>query len=388
MLAISPRLASELAEIVYGVMQPGATGTYKLTQSPELDKHFSFDLSKGPINGSSGGFLGLYRKTSGFAVIGHGKGPFQNHHVITMRGTKSLHDGLTDLNVGFSVAHNRSAVHAGFNQTFQSMQPIIEKQLSPTLKSTGIVHCVGHSLGGALASLTADWVKARYRCPVNLYTFGSPRVGLDGFATKTTFGIDNIYRCTHGADPVPKVPLWPFTHAPNSGAGEFRLDSGLGISVAAHGMGESAHPGYRNTAKGQEWSNLRRSSAEFLNQPVRLKYENRFQASFSGQWADRINAALITLLKDAGYYQAVVTQAAISTTLTFYDMVSQTLQEVAKSSLRFARQTAGLLGHMLVFAGHAMVAVSELTYQFIRWVFDKTLGSLYRSVNQALNNLQ
>lgn len=42
---------------------------------------------------------------------------------------------------------------------------------------------------------------------------------------------------------------------------------------------------------------------------------------------------------------------------------------------------------MLVFAGHAAVVVSELTYQFIKWVFDKTLAALYRSVNHALNSL-
>ncbi|MGY5627453.1 lipase family protein [Vibrio cincinnatiensis] len=39
-----------------------------------------------------------------------------------------------------------------------------------TRSSRGTVHCVGHSLGGALVHLTADWVKQRYKNRVCLYT--------------------------------------------------------------------------------------------------------------------------------------------------------------------------------------------------------------------------
>ena len=100
-------------------------------------------------------------------------------------------------------------------------------------KITGCVHIVGHSLGGALATLSADWIKAEYSLPVKLYTFGSPRVGLDNFSRAATSRIDKIYRCTHGADPVTKVPLWPFSHAPYNGQ-EIRLDNGQGLKGAAH----------------------------------------------------------------------------------------------------------------------------------------------------------
>nr|WP_274054955.1 hypothetical protein [Thalassomonas haliotis] len=39
------------------------------------------------------------------------------------------------------------------------------------------MHCVGHSPGGALAALTADWIKAGFGKTVYLYTFAAPRVG-------------------------------------------------------------------------------------------------------------------------------------------------------------------------------------------------------------------
>lgn len=388
MAVISPRIASELAEAVYQIRMPDRRGRYSVESGPELNSCFDFDLANGPVQGISGGFMGLFQKTSGFALIGHGKGRYTDDHAIAIRGTKTGQDWLTNGNVGLATGHGGSPVHSGFQQTFQSMRPAFEKAFAPRLRQggNGTVHCVGHSLGGALASLAAEWIKIRFSRPVNLYTFGAPRVGLNGYAANATFGVDHIYRCTHGADPVPNVPLWPFIHAPNCGT-EYRLDQGQGISVAAHGMSEFETPGYRNTANSNDWGALHQSSLNFLSRPVRLKYENRHQASFTGYWADQINAALVTLLKDAGYYTAVLAQAGIGTALTFYDMLARTLAEVASASGRFAEQTAGLLGHMLVFAGQVATAVVNLTYQFIRWVFDRTLNALYRSVRQALDRV-
>lgn len=388
MTAISPRIASELAELVYQIQSPDSFGNYRIAVSNlDASNCFDFDLSNGPVRGVSGGAFGFFRETSGFALVGKGKGVHKGEHVIAVRGTKSGQDWLTNGNVGLATGRGGSSVHSGFNQTFESMRPVFERAFSPSMRGgSGTVHCVGHSLGGALASLAAEWVKLRYQRPVNLYTFGAPRVGLSGYARNATFGVDRIYRCTHGADPVPLVPLWPFIHAPNCGT-EYRLDDGQGISFAAHSMGEDATPGYRNTANSQDWKSLHQSSIDFLSRPVRLKYEQRHRASFTGYWADQINAALVTLLKDAGYYTAIAAQAGVGTSITFYDLVARTLEEVAKASVRFAEQTMGLLGHMLVFAGKAAVAVVELTYQFIRWVFDQTIGALYRSVKQALGRV-
>lgn len=266
------------------------------------------------------------------------------------------------------------------------MKPAFQDYFSSRLSqsSGGTLHCIGHSLGGALAGLTADWLKSTYSLPVNLYTFGAPRVGLQGFAQKTTARLDNIFRCTHGADPVPKVPLWPFTNAPDN-TSEYRLDNSQGFSPSAHKMGVNGNPGYINTAKSNDWGSLQRKSNNILYSPVRLKYEDRHHAAYGGYWADKITSALITLLKDAGYYNSILAQAGFSSSLTFYDLVARTLTDVAQASARFAAQTIGLLGHMLVFAGQAFVEITELTFEFIKWVFDKTIGILYRSVRAALD---
>ncbi|WP_417547653.1 hypothetical protein [Marinobacter segnicrescens] len=93
---------------------------------------------------------------------------------------------------------------------------------------------------------------------------------------------------------------------------------------------------------------------------------------------------MITLLKDAGYYSAVLAQAAVSSTLTFYDLLARTLEQIASASGNFAEQTRGLLGHMLAFARAAVTTVVEMTFSFIRWVFDQTAGTLYNVVRQAV----
>lgn len=387
MKPVTPRMASEFADLVYQVRQPNSAGKFRLeTRGLTLSRSFDIDLSSGPVVGQSGGVFGLFRRASGFAMVADGKNDFAGHHVIAVRGTKGSHDWLTNTNVGLSSSTGGAFVHAGFNETFESMRPGLEALLTPRLSHGPVagIHCIGHSLGGALASLVSDWIHKRYRRDASLYTFGAPRVGMKGFATKSSFEVHKLYRCTHGADPVPAVPLWPFMHAPVNGI-EYRLDMGSGLSPSAHGMGEDAVPGYRNTAKKGDWNQLHQNSSEYLNNPVRLNYERRHEAHFSTYWAERLSSALITLLKDAGYYSAVLAQAAISTTLTFYDLLAHTLEDIAKASTEFAEQTRGLLGHMLAFARAAVTTVIDLSFRFIRWVFERTAGALYEAVRQAVD---
>jgi hypothetical protein len=387
MNTLTPTQAVQVALLAYKAKSIKSTTLLNNSLHPALRGSFNFGVSPEAVQGISGGFFShLFGLSTGFGLLGHGQGLYQGDSVITIRGTASLRDGLTDAHFGLSGGSNGSMVHAGFNKTFYSMKPALQEFVAANIrdKMTGCVHIVGHSLGGALATLSADWIKAEYSLPVKLYTFGSPRVGLDNFSRAATSRIDKIYRCTHGADPVTKVPLWPFSHAPYNGQ-EIRLDNGQGLKGAAHKL--SGTPGYVNTANSNDWGNLTVKANHFLSTPVRLKFEDRNQASFSSHWADKLGAALVTLLKDSGYYSAVAAQAAIGTGLTFYDMLARTLDKIAKASASFATQTLGLLGHMLVFAGKVISKAVELTYSFIKSVFDSTLGALYRAAREGLNGL-
>jgi hypothetical protein len=93
------------------------------------------------------------------------------------------------------------------------------------------VVATGHSLGGALASLAAGVLRAQ-GVSVDLYTFGAPKIGLDGIATflsNTNYGA--TYRVTHKSDPVPKLPpaLLGYRHT----SPEYYVTSGNGVAVGA-----------------------------------------------------------------------------------------------------------------------------------------------------------
>lgn len=104
MTIISPRIASLLADSAYDIKKQSGLGGYRLGDNADLlEKHFDFDLSNGPVKGVSGGFLShLFNQTTGFALLGKGKGRFQGDHVIAIRGTASY-----EMLYGYSCGVNR-----------------------------------------------------------------------------------------------------------------------------------------------------------------------------------------------------------------------------------------------------------------------------------------
>jgi hypothetical protein len=87
----------------------------------------------------------------------------------------------------------------------------------------------GHSLGGSLASLAAGVLRSQGTA-VDLYTYGAPKIGLEGisqYLTSTTLGAN--YRVTHKGDPVPKLPpaLLGYRHI----SPEYYVTSGNGAAV-------------------------------------------------------------------------------------------------------------------------------------------------------------
>ncbi len=73
-------------------------------------------------------------------------------------------------------------VHVGFSHIFDSMRQeigrFVRRQIDDPQNPVQTIHCIGHSLGGAVATLAADWVKRTTRKHVELHTFGAPKPGL------------------------------------------------------------------------------------------------------------------------------------------------------------------------------------------------------------------
>lgn len=117
-----------------------------------------------------------------------------------------LADLKTNIDIRLSDWAEGEQVHSGFkaalDEIWDELRPEIEK-----LQARGVkIWITGHSLGAALATLSAD----RLPNVQGLYTFGSPRVGDKGF--QANFQVD-AYRVVNGKDIVARVPgEGPFRH--------------------------------------------------------------------------------------------------------------------------------------------------------------------------------
>jgi hypothetical protein len=103
---------------------------------------------------------------------------------IAVRGTEgfSWPNGIRDwvsnaqaIAVKFDEGHGR--VHDGFHKCFVSVKSDIDTFLNENGRAKKKIVVTGHSLGGAVATIIAAYIRGKYKSDVMLYTFGSPRVG-------------------------------------------------------------------------------------------------------------------------------------------------------------------------------------------------------------------
>ncbi|MGD8176854.1 lipase family protein [Marinimicrobium sp. ARAG 43.8] len=249
-LRLQPSFVARLAYDVYSLT--GASDLESAYKQLNNDYKGVFDISENQlIKGKTGAFKPIRSRTAfGFTITG--KNQLKNHAFILLRGSHYLADWLTNLNATCSRSAFNQLVHDGFNQAFKSMMPQIAKFMETSVASEGIhtIHCVGHSLGGALASLCAEWIKANYGRRSLTYTFGSPRVGLEGFASNSTreLGGDSMFRAYHKTDVVPYLPVWPYVHTPSNDACYYLPSPGVLPGAKYHSMSE-----YMTSVRDKSW---------------------------------------------------------------------------------------------------------------------------------------
>ncbi|MCA0935827.1 lipase family protein [Vibrio alginolyticus] len=376
MSVISPLMASDLCDVVYEVKH----NIERVRLPASVDNHFSFSQV---AKGTSGGFF--FRPETGYALLGKGKSQrYKQDLILAFRGTKGLADTITDLTCSGKGTDTGEMVHTGFQTTFYSMRKGLTHFLSENpISANGTIHCVGHSLGGALATLVANWIAAspKFKGRVNLYTFGSPRVGLKSFSINSSTRISKHFRCVNGADPVTKAPVWPFFHVPYDGS-EYILNRAQGMLPSAHFISE-----YATYTKAATWDSLGFQKANSAFKRVVLNYNNRLQANGSPDWADKIAAAILTLLIDGGCFALVFGLQNVGSAIsTIYDAIARSMTKIAEISSEFTERVRGLLGHMLVFAGKGANTAIKFTFSFIRWVFDLVLNKLNQAAKAALKS--
>jgi triacylglycerol lipase len=129
--------------------------------------------------------------------------------LVCMRGTQTPREWLTNFTAvpsPFNEVPGFGLVHLGFERMTRSVRASIQTAL------TGIdpgvrVTAVGHSLGGAMATLSVIDMKHNFgRTNVDLCTFGGPRVGKPDFRRNFNREIPRCFRVTNQFDIVPHVP--------------------------------------------------------------------------------------------------------------------------------------------------------------------------------------
>jgi triacylglycerol lipase len=99
-------------------------------------------------------------------------------------------------------------MHRGFTTAFLSVRDRIHEFIKNNPASR--VTVTGHSLGGALATLCAVDLQFNFsdQFSIDIYTFGAPRVGNDGFTDSFDRRMPESYRFINGMDIVPALPRW------------------------------------------------------------------------------------------------------------------------------------------------------------------------------------
>ena len=362
-----------------------AVASYRIQSSTNVSKAFAdlsdqFDLSPASrFKGISGGAF-LMQET-GFGVIARGKGMYTGDALVVVRGTNSLMDAITDAHAG-QTPHRGKTIHSGFHKTFKTLDIENLFQQHFAGKNPTQVHCVGHSLGGAVATLVADWA-ARKGMQAKLYTFGCPRVGHQGFAQDVTMRIraHNIFRVYHSSDIVPMIPLWPFVHVPDQGATSCYIDFHTMNPKTAHSMDNYLeHVKHRSSFK-----QLRQKPPSIYVEAAVKTWLLHSGAGFLNSYAlTMINHAMAYLIQQTGRAIAFVFQDSCGGISDFLDKLAKYLQQGAKADKEINGGVKSLMQKMLTATGFMLNMPAILTTEFIRWVFTVFTNTLYRLARTAL----
>jgi len=145
---------------------------------------------------------------------------------VSFRGTvmNSLENWISDLQIAKSTLYpgiSNAKVHTGFLKAYNNIKSQLKTKLNDILTKNNIskIKFMGHSLGGALGTLAAVDVKLTYNLPkiaIELWTYGSPRVGNSHFYQFADKNILTSYRTVNQNDIVVHLPprVLSYHHVP------------------------------------------------------------------------------------------------------------------------------------------------------------------------------
>lgn len=387
---LNPTQIFDLANLAYF-----AKGTSLSIFKSELDRTASIQLESKTVE-ILDGHTGMVLPTqSGMGFMVRPKGARQNEVIIATRGTASLSDVGTDLYTISSNGPTGHLVHAGFNQTFKSYVQQLKQFISH--KNLGFrpsaIHCMGHSLGGALANLNAA-AFAELGFSTYLYTVAAPRVGMIPYAEHLSkkFNPQNVFRVANTVDPVTMLPCFPYLHAPYK-FGMYLIEGGSYINPMQHMLGN----GYTSMNK-KSWAQLEsgtKARQAILEQEMRDMLEpigNKTMeqrmvlgaSMFSGKLFRLINYRIHQILRKYGGTHLMPVANHNLGSFTVLDQVAEILIKCLGVASTAKKQVGEVVGMIYKFAGWGHQKAEEITAAVVRWAFTLLAQTLMAIANKAL----
>lgn len=386
MKELKPSEAADLALNVYSV-----NGEDEFSLKTFMStKIFSRGGEKSVIKGQVGGRV-FRAAEDGFGFFAKGSGDYVNDAFLIFRGTTKANnkaDFVTDARIGLTRSQTGLPVHIGFNHTFNSMLADIARFVTAA-NVTGTIHCIGHSLGGAVASLAADWVAKNTAYAVRLYTFGAPRVGTEWFAkrTTTTIGPENMHRVYHRTDPVPMVALYPFMQAPYGHHAHFIYSNQPLTTGEAHRMSN-----YAGSVAAKAWQDLQAVRDQPYDVEAALESWLRSKSPVDAASANFwrwVDSALIYVIKKITMVAVVNLQGSFMGLHTVADKIAYLLAKGVDLSDSISVWVEHLM-RKLMQALNMKVASNknELTTQLIRQVLVRIQDKAAKDARNAVQSAE
>ena len=320
----------------------------------------------------------VLKQDSGFGYTLSFEGKGTKHVVIATRGTRpempGMPDLFTDLRVSMDKFGGYGPVHKGFKRTYESILPSLTRDRA-LIESADVIHCVGHSLGGAVATLIAGHYADSGKM-VKLYTFGCPRVGIlntyKSFEEK--LGATNIYRVCHDLDPVTFIGPYPYMHLQPAfnDPHHFIMPSPTDklLSTANHDMAA-----YIARVNNRGWNQLRnqKNSVAFQDELLMrwMLHEDK-----KPNWVRFSSVETLTHLFRMFRAALCALSTSVILGLTLVDVVAELLVKGLHILGRVGETVLKLLEYTAVWAGIVVVGRENFTVEIVRLLLDKMLSAL------------
>lgn len=249
--------------------------------------------------------------------------------LISVRGTQEMRtDARTDLDARQVPYEGKGQAHRGFHDGFVAMKPFVERYLDAFYTDEQALIVCGHSLGGSIALLLAEWLRQKWSDDIQLYTYGAPRAGDRAFVQAAQ--ALTHHRIVNHDDPIPALPL-PWMDA------EWKLalpatallfsSPVVGIVLLLAGLvnlrgdpyehhGEQRHFMPRKPGGGSESAVLWQPGCALIDEQTCARYVG--EIGLDGDMPKRIPLAGSHHSSDSGY-----ARAALTTLLRWHDSVEE-----------------------------------------------------------------